>query len=134
MKKTKKSDIVHEQKKRLRQLPIQKTLGESIHFIKSQCKLADKDIYQGILSFFSFMYGIPNSFLNAYIKDQISPADLLLRPKDVSLKKSLRFIKKEAGKQNLKVLKGEELLCSFFYQIDGEEIENFLKGISIWSV
>ena len=80
---------------------------------------------------------IPTDFLDAYIKDQISPADYLLRPDDILLKKALCFIKEDAKKQSLEeikeFLKGEELLCNFFYHIDGEEIENFLKGYSVWS-
>ena len=137
MGKMKKSDILHNQKERLRQLPTPKTLEESLHFIKSQRRHCSKANYQGLLSFASFLYGIPLSFWNAYIRDQISPANILLLPKDVYLKKALYFIKEDAEKQNSEeseeFMKGEELLCCFFYRIDGEEIEKFLKGNSIWS-
>ncbi len=137
MGKMKKSDILHNQKERLRQLPTQRTLEQCLRFIKNLYKHYSKESYQGMLSFASFMYKIPTDFLDAYIKDQISPADYLLRPDDILLKKALCFIKEDAEKQNSEesedFMKGEELLCNFFYHIDGEEIEKFLKGNSVWS-
>ena len=137
MGKMKKSDVLHEQAIRLGQLPTQRTLEQCLRFIKNLYKHYSKESYQGMLSFASFMYKIPTDFLDAYIKDQISPADYLLRPDDILLKKALCFIKEDAKKQSLEeaegFLKGEELLCNFFYHIDGEEIEKFLKGNSVWS-
>ena len=139
MGKMKKSDVLHEQAIRLGQLPTQRTLEQCLRFIRNLYKHYSKESYQGMLSFASFMYRLPIDFLDAFIKNQISPEDYLLRPDDLLLKDSLCFIKEEAEKQSLELeeakefLKGEELLCNFFYHIDGEEIENFLKGNSVWS-